>query len=163
MALSVQYQFPRATRTSLNALASAAGLRPGQAYLLTDENRIAVALTTTAYETFARQSEGKTPNPVIYWQRTSGTGTGVSQNLTLPQAVGQDEAIVTVNGLEQEAGVDYTISGAILTITAPLGAKIRCRYLVAESGAPVIYAPTDGRAADVTSGFSAVPGSVGAS
>ena len=39
------------------ALAGSAGLLPGQIYLLTDENRIAIALTTSTFETYAKQAE----------------------------------------------------------------------------------------------------------
>ena len=47
----------RGTRAALVALAGTSGLLPGQIYLLTDENRLAVALTTNTFETFAKQSE----------------------------------------------------------------------------------------------------------
>lgn len=47
----------RATRASLTALGVAAGIVPGQVYLLTDEGRLAVGLTPTAFQTFAKESE----------------------------------------------------------------------------------------------------------
>lgn len=52
---SVQHM--RGTRAALDALASSSGLLAGQIYVLTDEDRIAVALTTSTYETFVRESE----------------------------------------------------------------------------------------------------------
>lgn len=52
---SVQHM--RGTRAALNALATGSGLLPGQVYVLTDEARLAVALTTSTYETFARENE----------------------------------------------------------------------------------------------------------
>lgn len=48
---------PRGTRAALNALASASSIKSGQIYLITDEGRIAVGLTTTTYETYAKESE----------------------------------------------------------------------------------------------------------
>ncbi len=54
------YKLPRGTRAALNTLATASGLVVGQLYLITDENRLAVGLTTSTYDTFARQSEAKT-------------------------------------------------------------------------------------------------------
>ena len=48
---------PRGTRAALVSLASANGLIPGQIYFLTDENRIAIAASVSAFETFAKQSE----------------------------------------------------------------------------------------------------------
>lgn len=52
---SVQHM--RGTRAALNALAAGSGLLPGQVYVLTDESRLAVALTTSTYQTFARENE----------------------------------------------------------------------------------------------------------
>lgn len=57
MALSNRYQHPRGTRAALNTLASANGLKAGEIYLITDESRIAVALTTSTYQTFTKSSE----------------------------------------------------------------------------------------------------------
>jgi hypothetical protein len=50
-------QHKRGTRAALVALAGSAGLLPGQVYILTDESRIAVALTASTFETFAKESE----------------------------------------------------------------------------------------------------------
>lgn len=47
----------RGTRAALNALAGASGLVQGEPYLITDEDRIAVGLSATTYETFAKESE----------------------------------------------------------------------------------------------------------
>lgn len=52
---SVQHR--RGTSVALTALASANGLLPGQLYVLTDTNRIAIALTVSTFETFAKLSE----------------------------------------------------------------------------------------------------------
>jgi hypothetical protein len=38
-------------------LAGANGLKPGQLYVLTDENRIAVAMSVSTFETYAKESE----------------------------------------------------------------------------------------------------------
>lgn len=50
-------QHLRGTRAALDALAATSDLLPGQIYVLTDGRRIAVALTTSTYETFVRESE----------------------------------------------------------------------------------------------------------
>jgi hypothetical protein len=47
----------RGTRAALTTLAGANGLKPGQLYVLTDENRIAVAMSTSTFETYAKESE----------------------------------------------------------------------------------------------------------
>jgi hypothetical protein len=53
------------------ALAGGNALLPGQIYLLTDEDRLAVALTTSTFETLAKQSEsgggGSSVSPIISW------------------------------------------------------------------------------------------------
>lgn len=52
------------------ALAGGSGLLPGQIYLLTDENRIAIALTASTFETYAKQAEaggGGGASPIISW------------------------------------------------------------------------------------------------
>lgn len=50
-------QHKRGTRSALDTLAGTNGLLPGQVYLITDEDRLAVALSASAYETFAKVSE----------------------------------------------------------------------------------------------------------
>lgn len=60
----------RGTRAALNAIATAAGLKPGQLYVITDEGRIAMALTASTYETYAKQSEaggGSSTSAIISW------------------------------------------------------------------------------------------------
>ena len=48
---------PRGTRAALNALATAGTIVPGQGYVITDEARLAVGLTASTYETYAKESE----------------------------------------------------------------------------------------------------------
>ena len=62
----------RGPLAALTALAAGGGLLPGQVYLLTDQSRLAVALTTTTFETFAKLSEasgggGGAYSPVLGW------------------------------------------------------------------------------------------------
>lgn len=55
--MSVGYTLPRGTRASLDIKATAGELLAGQAYLLTDEDRIAVGLSTSTYQTYAKEEE----------------------------------------------------------------------------------------------------------
>jgi len=48
---------PRGTRAALNALVASSSIVAGQVYLIIDEGRLAVGLTTTTYETFSKTSE----------------------------------------------------------------------------------------------------------
>lgn len=47
----------RGTRAQLNTAASANQLNAGEPYLITDENRIAMGLSASTYEVFAKTSE----------------------------------------------------------------------------------------------------------
>jgi PHD/YefM family antitoxin component YafN of YafNO toxin-antitoxin module len=61
----------RATRAQLNTAASSNNLEQGEPYLITDENRMAVGLTSGTYESMAKQSETiiisatEPPNPFL--------------------------------------------------------------------------------------------------
>ena len=48
----------RGTRTALNALASSGLLVPWQLYVISDERRVAIATSTSTYQTFAKEGEG---------------------------------------------------------------------------------------------------------
>ena len=48
----------RGTRAALNALASSGLLVPWQLYVLSDENRVAIATSASTYQAFAKESEG---------------------------------------------------------------------------------------------------------
>ena len=48
----------RGTRTALDALASNNQLVPWQLYVISDESRVAVATSTSTYQTFAKEGEG---------------------------------------------------------------------------------------------------------
>lgn len=68
--MAVGYLIPRGTRAALNAKAGAGTIVAGQPYLITDENRLAVGLTTTTYEVYAKGSEaggGGGPTPPRQW------------------------------------------------------------------------------------------------
>ena len=47
----------RGTRTQLDAAATAGNLHAGEIYLITDEDRLAIGLSTTTYQTYAKVSE----------------------------------------------------------------------------------------------------------
>lgn len=68
--MAVSLKIKRGTRAQLNAAAAAGGLKAGEPYLITDENRIAIGLSTTGYETFAKPTaaEGITGGWTFYAQ-----------------------------------------------------------------------------------------------
>lgn len=51
-------QHKRGTRAALDALAASSGLVPWQVYAISDESRLALALTTSTYQTFLKTGEG---------------------------------------------------------------------------------------------------------
>lgn len=52
----------RTTRALLNSQAGSSGLSAGEPYLITDENRFAVALTTSTYQTFLKPGDVEVAN-----------------------------------------------------------------------------------------------------
>ena len=58
MARKNTISFLKTTRGNLNTQASANALIPGEPYLITDENRIAVALSVSTYQTYLKEGEG---------------------------------------------------------------------------------------------------------
>lgn len=70
MARNLAIQHLRTTRANLNTQAASNNLKAGEIYLITDENRLAVGLTVSTYETYVKVAEGTTiPS-------TDGTATG---------------------------------------------------------------------------------------
>lgn len=51
-------QNKRGDRADLDTLAGSSGLLPGEIYLLEDESRIAIGLTTSTYQAFLKEGEG---------------------------------------------------------------------------------------------------------
>lgn len=80
MALSNRFPHPRGTRAALDTLAGSAGLLAGEVYLITDENRIAVGLTTTTYQLFEKQ----TPRTVTFVLDGGGAAITAGQTIDLP-------------------------------------------------------------------------------
>lgn len=112
--MTVGYKHPRGTRASLNAKAGAGTLVPGQIYVITDEDRIAVALTTTTYQAYAKQGEsaGGGADP---WTRTLLGSDFTNSTVTFN----------TISGMSftPAANSNWTIEGEILlqtTATATL-------------------------------------------
>jgi hypothetical protein len=74
------------------------------------------------------------------WTPVNATGTGSSQNITLPETgLATSDVLVIVEGLVQGL-TDYSIAGSTLTITAPNTAEIVIRKLTAASNA-TFYRP----------------------
>jgi hypothetical protein len=62
--------FKRGTRAQLNSAASSNALIAGEPYFITDEGRLAIGLSASTYEVFAKVSEGGYPS-IAYPKRSS--------------------------------------------------------------------------------------------
>jgi hypothetical protein len=82
--MAVGYKIPRGTRAALDAKASGATLVVGQPYLITDENRIAVALTTSTYQTYAKQSELGLSSSLVFVIDGAGSVIAANSAVDLP-------------------------------------------------------------------------------
>jgi hypothetical protein len=78
-------QHKRGTRTQINAAASGGGLKVGEVYLITGENRLAVAYSNTQYEDFAKTSETSAP---------TANGITIPANFTQPAAPAADNITI---------------------------------------------------------------------
>jgi len=94
-------QHKRGSRAALDTLAAADGLLVGQVYVITDEDRIAVALSIGSYQAMAKESEGG-----VLSDPTGVTGADAVTNImSLTQA--EYDAIVTA-----DASTIYVITDA---------------------------------------------------
>ena len=60
------FQHKRGTRAALDALAAAGVLLPGQIYIITDEQRMAVAIDTSNYQAMMKEGEGGAGGSTYY-------------------------------------------------------------------------------------------------
>lgn len=102
-------QHKRGTRAALDALASGSGLIVGQIYLITDETRIAIATSVSAYQTFALESEagGGGADPWTYVILGSDFPTSATANTN-----------VTGLAFAPAANKRYAVEGSFLLRTA---------------------------------------------
>lgn len=73
MARNLAIKHIRTTKANLDSQASASGLNQGEIYLITDEDRIAIGLSATTYETFAKESEANDGTSVVGVNSQTGT------------------------------------------------------------------------------------------
>lgn len=83
MARSNAIKILRTTRANLNTQASGSGLIVGEPYLITDENRIAVALTTSTYQDYAKSTEVPATRPITFVIDGGGVAIAAGQTVDL--------------------------------------------------------------------------------
>jgi hypothetical protein len=117
------YEFPGGTKAGLDTLAGASALEPRCGYWLSDQNRLAIAITASTYQTFAKEGEGGSTDSEGF--RITAVGTGASQNITIPADYTTDSVNVYINGVRLHGlSGEVVVSGTTLTVTAPAGADI---------------------------------------
>lgn len=94
--MSSTLQIKRGTRQRLDELALKGQLLPGEPLLITDENRLAVAVSTTQYE--AAATEGETASGAATWGAITGT---LSAQTDLNTALSGKEPSITAGTTSQ--------------------------------------------------------------
>lgn len=120
--MAVGYKHPRGTRAALNAKAAAGTIEPQQVYFITDEARLAVGLSNNSYQAFLKEGEGGGGGgggSAITGFVVPFTGTGATQNVTIPSASSATEIMVFF-GAARQLSNSYTVSGTTVTVIAPL-------------------------------------------
>ena len=155
----------RGTRANLDTLASANGLSAGEVYLITDENRIAIGLSTNTYEAFAKESS----NTFTGTQTFSGTSTTLAAILTNAAEVATVSATAATGTIAfytstqsvlyytTAASANWTVNlthsaGTTLNTAMTTGQAITMAFLVTQ-GATAFYNSTvqvDGTVTGVT-------------
>lgn len=82
--MAVPIFIKRGSRAAIDAAAAASGLKAGEPYLITDENRLAVGLSVSAYEAFAKQSEAGGATVPDQTQGTWDAGTDTTESKISP-------------------------------------------------------------------------------
>jgi hypothetical protein len=104
----------RGTRAALDALAAGSGLLPGQIYVITDESRIAVALTASTYQAFLKQGEGSGAS------YAADVGDGVETAFVVTHSLGTRDVIVQARGTA-DPWAYFPISAAATTANSVTG------------------------------------------
>ena len=90
----VTIKIKRATRDQLNSAASAGNLVQGEPYLITDEDKLAVGLSTTTYQEYVADDDSRLSDArPIEWVSVPATKTSAG---TVGQAARDDKHIYVV-------------------------------------------------------------------
>jgi hypothetical protein len=129
MARTLAIQHIRTTRANLNTQAAAENLKAGELYLITDEDRIAIGLTTSTYETYAKESEagggggGLTVGREITDATDDFETTDVDTMILANRATAQTFTIPHTTFAESDIITVMQIGAGITTIAVADGAK----------------------------------------
>lgn len=92
--MSLKVKFKRGTRSQINTAASSNSLLEGEPYLITDENRVAVGLTASTYESFAKE-----PTTTAVLTLTVVGWTANSQTLTVTGVTSTSTNLIVIESI----------------------------------------------------------------
>ena len=127
-------QIKRGTRAQVNAAASASDLSPGELYLVTDENRLAIGLSTTTYAEAAKPGDA-----ISIADINLDGGTDIGADLV-------DADLILVDDGAGGTNRKSALSRVWTYITAKITAGIRPLFL---SYKETVYTITDGAAFEI--------------
>lgn len=108
----------RGTRAQIDAAALAGGLFAGEVYLITDENRLAVGLTASTYQDFAKTSESGIGS---YTFATLPSASANSGRVAVVTDIGYGGSLWRSNGATWEPTSAIDLRKASGTINCPAG------------------------------------------
>ena len=107
----------RVTRAQINQLVNSASIIPDRLYLIADEDRLAIGLSTAAYESFSREGEGggTTADPPASVAQASAIAQGATLGLEQALLASAGQPGLTV------LAVGYTTSGKVQGVSLGAG------------------------------------------
>lgn len=81
--MAVELKIKRGTRAQIAAAAAANGLKAGEPYLITDEARLAVGLSASTFEEFAKLTEASAGGADLDYGRITNSPTSTADHGSL--------------------------------------------------------------------------------
>ena len=142
----------RTTRANLNAQAGSAGLLAGELYLITDENRIAVGLTTSTYAEAAKAGD-----PISIADINLDGGTDIGADLVDADLILVDDGAGGTNRKSALSRVWTYITAKITAGIAPLLTSYKETVYTITDGAAFEIDPANGSIQLITLGANRTP------
>lgn len=145
-------QIKRGTRAQVNAAAAASGLLAGELYLITDENRLAVGLTTTTYAEAAKAGDA-----ISIADINLDGGTDIGADLVDADLILVDDGAGGTNRKSALSRVWTYITAKITAGIAPLLTSYKETVYTITDGAAFEINPANGSIQLITLGASRTP------
>ena len=142
----------RGTRAQINSAASATGLLAGEPYLITDENRLAIGLSTTTYAEAAKPGDA-----ISIADINLDGGTDIGADLADADLILVDDGAGGTNRKSALSRVWTYITAKITAGIAPLLLSYKETVYAITDGAAFAIDPTNGSIQTITLGASRTP------